>query len=400
MVTHTFNPADPATIADPYPALARLRAEEPVAWSDVLGGWMLTRYDDVIAALRDPRLSSDRITPYVARMSAEERQRYGAVATLAQWMVFTDAPDHTRLRGLVTRAFTPRVVEGLRGQVQRVIDGLLDHVAGRESFDLIHEFAFPLPATVIALMLGAPESDRERFKAWSNGLAELVGGAFGADERRTHAQRCLTELTAYFRVLVAERRSAPRDDLVSALIAARDDGDRLSEAELIATCVLLLFAGHETTTNLIGNGMLALFRTPAQLALLRERPRLAASAVEEFLRYDGSVSTAARVATEDIDLRGCHMRAGQRVFPMLISAARDPHQFPDPDRLDITRTPNRHLTFGFGAHFCVGAPLARLEGTLAFTSLLARYPGLRPAGEPTWRETFLLRGVTSLPVRG
>ena len=394
-----YDPLTPEMLADPYPVLHQLRAQEPVHYCETIGGWVLTRYDDVLAALRDPRLSADRIRPYLRRLSDEERARQSAIATLADWMVFTDPPDHTRLRALVTKAFTPRVVEGLRGSIQQVVNELLDAVQTDGEMDAIADFAYPLPATVIARMLGVPPEDRDKFRAWSDGLAEFVGGALGAAERREHAQQCLTELTEYFGGVIAERRAAPRDDLMTALIAARDEGDKLSEDELIATCVLLLFAGHETTTNLIGSGLLALLRNREQLEMLRDDPALIDDAVEEFLRYDSPVQAAARVTLEDIEIRGTTIAKGQRVFPLITAASRDPAQFPDPDRLDITREPNRHLAFGYGIHFCVGAPLARLEAQLAIPTLLRRMPDLcLLTDEPPWKQTFLLRGLQSLPV--
>jgi pimeloyl-[acyl-carrier protein] synthase len=394
-----YDPLTPAMLADPYPVLHRLREEEPVHRSDVIGGWVLTRYDDVLAALRDPRLSADRITPYMNRLSDEARARQSAIGSLALWMVFSDPPDHTRLRALVTRAFTPRVVEGLRGSIQEVVDDLLDAVRPRGAMDVIADFAYPLPATVIAKMIGVPPEDRDRFREWSDGLAAFVGGALGAADRREHAQRCLTDLTAYFRGVVAQRRSQPRDDLITALIAARDTGDALSEDELVATCVLLLFAGHETTTNLIGSGVLGLLRHPDQFQRLRTDPALIGSAVEEFLRFDSPVQAAARVTLEEIEVGGVRIPRGQRVFPLITAADRDPAQFPEPDRLDLAREPNRHLAFGYGIHFCLGAPLARLEAQIAIPTLLRRMPALRlGAAPPVWKETFLLRGLRSLPV--
>lgn len=394
-----FDPLTPEMLADPYPVLRQLREQEPVHRSDAIGGWVLTRYDDVLAALRDPRLSADRITPYMNRLTEEKRAQQSAIGSLGHWMVFTDPPDHTRLRSLVTKAFTPRVVEGLRGYIQQVVDELLDAVQARGEMDVIADFAYPLPATVIATMIGAPPEDRDKFREWSDGLAEFVGGALGASDRREHAQQCLSELSAYFREIIEQRRAHPRDDLMSGLIAAHDAQDKLTEDELVATCVLLRFAGHETTTNLIGSGLLALLRTPEQLSLLREDPSLIVSAVEEFLRYDGPVQAAARVALESVEVSGTVIPKGHRVFPLLTAADRDPAHFAEPDRLEITREPNRHLAFGYGIHFCIGAPLARLEAQLAINTLLRRAPELRLSDdEPAWKETFLLRGLKSLAV--
>ena len=395
-----YDPLTPEMLADPYPVPHQLREQEPVHRSDAIGGWVLTRYDDVLAALRDPRLSADRITPYMNRLSEERRAHQSAIGSLGHWMVFTDPPDHTRLRSLVMKAFTPRVVEGLRGYVQQVVDELLDAVQTRGEMDVIADFAYPLPATVIATMIGAPPEDRDKFREWSDGLAEFVGGALGASDRREHAQRCLGELTAYFHRIVEQRRAAPRDDLISGLIAARDEGEKLSEEELVATCVLLLFAGHETTTNLIGSGLLALLRNPDQLRMLRDDPSLIQGAVEEFLRYDGPVQAAARVVLEEIEVGGVRIGKGERVFPLITAADRDPAHFPEPDSLDITRRENRHLAFGYGIHFCIGAPLARLEAQIALKTLLRRMSNLRlQTDAPPWKETFLLRGLKALPVR-
>ncbi len=389
-----FNPMDPEFIADPYPTYHRLRAEDPVHHSP-LGFWVLTRYEDVVAALRDPRLVKEPIAAFVAA-------RFGAaMPAMGLSMLDRDPPDHTRLRGLVNKAFTPRVVEALRPHIQKIVDGLLARVEGAGTMDLIEEFAYPLPVTVICQMLGVPVEDRERFKQWGLDIARgldaiLLPPDSDVARRSAAARRALAE---YFRALIAERRAAPRGDMLSDLIAAEEAGDKLSEDELLATCILLLVAGHETTVNLIGNGTLALLRHPAQLRRLRENPGLIGSAVEELLRYDGPVQRTARIPSADVTFDGLTIGKGEMVMPFIGAADRDPAQFPDPDRLDITRTDNRHIAFGWGIHFCLGAPLARVEGQIAISTLVQRLPKLALATDrPEYRQSLTLRGLTTLPV--
>lgn len=390
-----FNPMDPEFLADPYPTYHRLRAEDPVHRSP-LGFWVLTRYEDVVAVLRDLRAAKEAIAGFVAA-------RFGIAVPVGMGlsMLDRDPPDHTRLRGLVSKAFTPRVVEGLRPRIQQIVDGLLTRAEATGSMDLIEEFAYPIPVIVICEMLGVPVEDHERFKGWGLDIARgldavmlppnsEVGARSGASRRA---------LAEYFRGLIAERRASPRDDMLSDLIAAEEAGDTLSEDELLATCILLLIAGHETTVNLIGNGTLALLRNPHQLRRLRDDPGLIGTAVEELLRYDGPVQRTARIPTEDVTIGGRTIAKGEMVMPFIGAADRDPAQFPDPDRLDITRADNRHIAFGWGIHFCLGAPLARVEGQLAIGSLVRRFPKLALATEkPEYRQSLTLRGLASLPV--
>jgi cytochrome P450 len=391
----SFNPMDPEFIADPYPTYHRLRTEDPVHLSP-LGFWVLTRYEDVVSALRDPRLAKEAIAAFVAA-------RFGVDVPpgIGLSMLDRDPPDHTRLRGLVSKAFTPRVVEGLRPHIQQIVDGLLDAVVDAKAMDLVEEFAYPLPVIVICEMLGVPVEDRERFKGWGVDIARGLDAIMLPPDSEV-ARRSMTSrraLANYFRELIAERRAAPRGDLLSALIAAEEAGDKLSEDELLSTCVLLLVAGHETTVNLIGNGTLALLRNPRQLRRLRENPALIASAVEELLRYDGPVQRTARIPSSDVTIGGRTIAKGEMVMPFIGAADRDPAQFPDPDRLDIARADNRHIAFGWGIHFCLGAPLARVEGQIAINSLVQRLPKLALATEhPEHRESLTLRGLKSLPV--
>jgi len=389
-----FNPMDPEFVADPYPTYHRLRANDPVHRSP-LGFWILTRYEDVVSVLRDPRLGKEGIEALVAA-------RYGAPApAVGLSMLVRDPPDHTRLRSLVNKAFTPRVVEVLRPRVQQIVDGLLDAVKRAGGMDLIEDFAYPLPVIVICEMLGVPAADRERFKQWGLDIARSLDALLLPPEsdvakRGAGARRALAE---YFRALIAERRASPRPDLLSGLVAAEEAGDKLSEDELLATCMLLLIAGHETTVNLIGNGTLALLRHPAELGRLRDDPTRIGSAVEELLRYDGPVQRTTRIPSEDVVLGGRTIGKGEMVMAFIGAADRDPAQFPEPDRLDITRTDNRHVAFGLGIHFCLGAPLARVEGQIAINTLVSRLPKLALATDrPEYRQSLTLRGLTALPV--
>ena len=385
---------DPAVLSDPYPLFHRLRTEDPVHWEADLEFWALTRYADALYALREDSLLSSAI---------HDSPRPGGVGlSSARWFVFLDPPRHTRLRALVHSAFTPQVVEGLRARIQAIVDELLDRAAEAGRLDLIADLGFPLPAIVIAELLGVPAEDRAQFRAWSADLAAaggLVRMAADGAERLSRARAGGAALNAYFRDIIRERRSAPRDDLVSRLTGVQSAEGTLSEEELVDTCALLLFAGHETTTNLIGNGMLALLRHPDELSRLRADPSLIGSAVEELLRYDSPVQMRVRVARETVEIGGRRIAKGQRVLILVGAANRDPARFPDPDRLDIARPDNRHLAFGHGIHFCTGAPLARLEGAIAIRRLLRRFPRLElTTDQLAWRETLTLRALNALPV--
>ena len=390
-----FNPMDPEFVADPYPMYHRLRSEDPVHRSP-LGFWVLTRYEDVVAVLRDHRFAKEAIASFVAQKLGVE-----LTAGIGISMLDRDPPDHTRLRSLVSKAFTPRVVDGLRPRIQEIVDELLDRAEDRHAMDLIEDFAYPIPVVVICEMLGVPVEDHERFRGWSLDLARGLDAAMLGPQSDV-AQRAMTSrraLSEYFRELIAVRRDAPRADLLSALIAAEEAGDKLSEHELLATCILLLVAGHETTVNLLGNGTLALLRHPDQLRLLRENPGMIGGAIEELLRYDGPVQRTARVPSVDAVVAGHKIGAGEMVMPFIGAADRDPAHFPDPDRLDLARADNRHVAFGMGIHFCLGAPLARLEGQIAINTLVQRFPKLALATDrPQYRQSLTLRGLTSLPV--
>jgi cytochrome P450 len=382
---------------DPYALYARMRREDPV-YRSCQGVWYLTRYVDVDAAVFNPALSSDR-ERIIRAMQTEggAAARMGRLARQGgQTMLTADPPDHTRLRKLAVMAFTARRVRGLRPRIEAITNELLDTaVAAGSTMDLIAALAFPLPITVISELLGVPHADRGRIRAWSRQLLDSIVTPEGLEL----AEQASQALDAYMRDLIRRRRGEPGDDLISGLIAAQQGNDRLSEDELTTTCVLLLLAGHETTVNLIGNGMLALCNHPDQLRRLRDDPRLIRSAVEELLRYDSPAQAVQRVVAGQVKIGGVRLGDGQRVFAMLGAANRDPDRFADPDRLDVGRADNRHLSFGNGPHFCLGAPLARLEGEIAISALVRRLPKLRLDTDVIqWRPNPLLRGLATLPI--
>jgi cytochrome P450 len=393
---------DPSFKADPYPTYARLRSSAPVyraALPDGRGVWLITRYDDVLAVLKDQRFVKDWRGALAPEQLAQVPPIPEVMKPLSQNMLDTDPPDHERLRALVSKAFTPRLIERLRPRVQAISDGLLDAVQDRGEMDLIDDYAFPLPITVIAELLGVPAEDRNNFREWSDAA---VSGNASQEYMEQILIPHMQAFTDYLRALFEEKRSNPKDDLVSALVRAEEAGDRLSEDELLGMVFLLLVAGHETTVNLIGNGVLALLQHPDQLRKLEEDPSLIKPAVEELLRYDGPVETSTeRFAREDVEIGGQVIPRGEMVLVVLAAADHDPERFPDPDELDITRTDNRHLAFGKGIHHCLGAPLARMEGQIAISTLLRRMPNLRLKGSPeslSWRPGMILRGLRGLPV--
>jgi cytochrome P450 len=391
----------PEMLADPYSFYARLRAAGPVAWVPQLEAWLVTGYQAVTEGLRDPRLSSERFRRVRDRLAA--RGLGALLDDRARSMNFLDAPDHTRLRAQVSKAFTPKVVADMEPHIRDLVGRLLDGARARGGLEAIRDLAYPLPVTVIAEMLGVPTEDLDRFKAWSDeisaGLAGDVASLPDAVLRRVLDAR--NELADYFRAAVARRRQAPGRDLLTGLLRAEEAGTLLTEDELLSTAVLLLVAGNETTTNLIGNGLLALLRHPDQMARVWADPALVPAAVEEMLRYEGPVQFATRLAKVDFEMGGAAIRRGQAVYLVLAAANRDPAQFPDPDRFDVGRADNKHVAFGAGPHFCLGAPLARLEAQLAFRELIRRFPGGLRLGSPSpeYRPNFNLRGLKELPVQ-
>lgn len=392
-----FHLLDPAVLADPYPLYHRLRTEDPVHWDPYLHAWVVTRYADVVTVLQH---FSANCTPTPEQLSALGLERLAPLAqVMVRQMLFMDAPAHTRIRSLCAKAFTPRRVEVLRAHIQGIVNTLLDAVYARRRMDVIADLANPLPAIVTGELLGLPTSDWPHLKAWSSDFAEVLGNFQHNPDRATHVLQSLQEMLAYFQSALRNRRIEPGDNLLSALALAEIDGDRLSDEEIVANVIITLVGGLETTTNLIGNGVLSLLRHPDQLEKLRADPSLLPGAIEELLRYEAPSQHTARLAPDDIELGGKLIHQRQGVIAIMGAANRDPERFPDPDRLDICRTDNRHLAFSWGSHFCFGAPLGRLEGQIVFATVLERMPRLRlEPGPLTWRPNLGLRGLTALPV--
>jgi cytochrome P450 len=393
----------PEVLHDPYAYFARLRDTDPVHWNERWGGWLVLRYDDVVKVFRDHEtFSSDRMASLMLELNPQEQEHFALlIKYFSKWLVFTDPPYHTRVRLLINKAFTPTSVEKLRPRARQLVEELLDAVQLQNHMEFIHDFAFHLPVIVISEYLGVPIEDREQVKEWSDETSRIFFIRANEPDRRERSQRGLEKLLAYFEPLIDERRRHPRDDLISALVQAEERGDLLSHEELLATCTVLLFAGHETTTNLLANGLLAFIRHRDQWDLLRREPTLVRTAVEELLRYDGPVKATFRVARRDTELGGKTIRTGDRMLLILAAANRDPAKYPDPDRLEITRSPNPHVAFGQGIHVCLGAPMARLEAQEAFLALPRRFPDLRLNADPArleYHPTVVARALKALPV--
>jgi pimeloyl-[acyl-carrier protein] synthase len=393
-------------IRNPYPVYDRLRANDPIFWSAENNYWFLTRYADIVSLVQNKHLSSNRLAAHANRMPVEAKQHFRPFFTaVSSWVLMIDPPDHTRLRALVSKAFTPRVVENMRSLIEKLVDGMIESVRAKGRMDVITDLANPLPATVIAEMLGVPGTDQQQFKAWSDDISLALSGIDTTPSKEelfalyNLAQTSFLALSSYFREKVARLRQKPQDNLLSELIQAEEQGERLTEDELFANCVLLMIAGHETTTNLIGNGMLALLRNPDQKDALARNPDLILSAVEELLRYDSPVQKMGRIALADINLAGKQIKKGELLALSFAAANRDPEQFAEPAELNIARKPNRHLAFGHGLHYCVGAALARLEGQITITRILSSLPDIRLESEDLhWHRNLTLRGLKSLPV--
>jgi cytochrome P450 len=388
---------EPEVLANPYPLYHRLRREDPVHWDPYLHAWVVTRYEDALMVFQ--HFSADR-TPTPEQLEALGLATLTPLAqVMVHQMLFLDPPAHGRVRGLASRAFTPRRVERLHRHIQEITDTLLDAVQPTARMDVIADLAYPLPAIVTAEMLGVPTADWRQLTKWSADFAQVLGNFQHNPDRARQVVRSLEEMIAYFRTAIRDQRRHPGDGLVHALATAELDGDRLSEEEVVANCIVTMVGGQETTTNLIGNGILTLLRHPDQLDLLRADLSLIPSAVEELLRYESPSQHTARLAPEDVELGGRPIRKHQAVIVVMGAANRDPERFADPDRLDLRRTDNRHVAFAWASHFCFGAPLARMEGHIAFEAVLRRMPYLRLVPGPiTWRENLGLRGLTALPV--
>lgn len=395
------NLARPEIRANPYSLYERIRLQDPVHWDAPMGFWVLTRYNDVVSVLHDTRFSKAQgLTTALNRLSEFEREEARPVyRVFSDQMLYADASHHARLRGLVNKAFTPRVVERMKPHIQRIVDDLLDAVHATRRMDAIREFAYPLPVTVIMEMLGLPLGEREQFKRWSDDFAATLGVVRRAPGLMDRARQSLSEMHDYICDLHDSLHINPKDDLLSALATVEEQGDMLNHDEMVANVVLLLVAGHETTTNLIGNGLLALLQHPDQMQKLKDAPALLPAAVEEILRYDSAVQIVWRVAGDDVEIGGRQVGKGDLLNLIIGAANRDPAQFPEPDRLDLSRTESRHMAFSLGSHFCLGAPLARLEGEIAFHTVLRRMPELRlQADALEWQENPTFRGVKALPL--
>ena len=390
-----FNPLSTRTAQDPYPTYAALRERDPVHRSRLMNAWVFARHADIDTILRDhKRFGSD---PRKGKLS--RRQRKSLPADEDFTMLFLDPPDHKRLRALVNKAFTPKAVNALEPHIRSLLEGLLDDIDDPTGFDLMEAVAQPLPVIVIAEMLGVPPEDRAQFKVWSDQRARVLEPMIDAREREV-AEAANRALNDYFMPIIRERRSAPKDDIVSALAQAEEEGDRLTEHEMLNMLRLLLIAGNETTTNLIGNGILALLRHPDQLQRLRDDPSLIPAAVDELLRFDSPVQTDFRRVLEDCEVNGFPLKRRDNIVVLLGAANRDPDAFENPDALDVGRGDRSHLSFGRGIHHCIGAPLARLEGRIVLEMLLERFSqiGLR-GDQPRFRNSIVLRGLESLPIR-
>jgi cytochrome P450 len=389
---------DPEVLADPYPLYKQLRTERPVHWDPYLHSWVVTRYPDVVRVLH--HFSANR-TPSPEQLTDKGLSALNPIARMmVRQMLFMDAPDHTRLRGLAAVAFTPARVERLRTHIEEIASRLIDAVAPTGRMDVIADFAAPLPAIVTAEMLGVPTDDHVRLKSWSADFAEMLGNFQHNPGRIERVLASVESLSDYFRNAMRAQREKPGDGLIAAMMAAESNGQRLDEEEIVANLVVTMVGGQETTTNLIGNGVLTLMRNPEAMERLRGDDALIPSAVEELLRYESPSQHTARLAPDDVELGGQAIKKGQAVIAVMAAGNRDPGRFPDPDRLDLQRTDNRHLAFGWAAHFCFGAPLARLEGQIAFRTILKRLPELALVSghRPVWRHNLGLRGLEALPV--
>jgi cytochrome P450 len=392
-----FHLLDPAVLADPYPLYRRLRTEDPVHWDPYLHAWVVTRYADVLQVFQG--MSADR-TPSPEKLAALGMEQLGPIArVMVRQMLFLDPPEHSRVRGLAAAAFTPLRVERLRGRIQEITDGLLDAVVADGEMDVMDTIANPLPATVTAEMFGMPSEDHRKLKDWSQDFAEMLGTFQHNPGQATRVLASVEAMTTYFREAVRRQATNPTEGLINALAAAEVDGDRLTEEEVVANVIVTMVGGQETTTNLIGNGLLTLPRHPDELQRLRENLSIMPSAVEELLRYESPSQHTARLARTDVELGGKIIHKRDAVIAVMGAANRDPERFEDPDRLDLCRTDNRHVAFAWASHFCFGAPLARLEGQIVLTTLLRRLNDLRLTTAPIgWRPNLGLRGLIALPV--
>jgi len=398
-----FRPDAPDFLRDPFPVLRRLREEDPVHWSPRLKSWVLTRYDDIKAVCLDREVSSDRLRPYFATLPGEEAARIGQIIRyLTHWMVFRDPPEHTRLRKLTSKVFNLQSMNAMRPTAEDLVQWLFDKIGKREEIDFVADFAGPLPALVIMAMLGVPREELAKVKRMSDDMALFIGSSRMSRDKYEIAERATKEMAAFFLELIHDRKKTAQQDLLSQLVHLEDGGDRLSDDEVVATCILLLFAGHETTTNHIANGLLSLLRFPSELVALREQPEIAQRAIEELLRYDGPSGAQVRIVKHPLEMRGKRLKPGDRVFIMLNAANRDPEAYEQPDRLHLARGGPAHLTFGFGMHICLGFPLARMEGQVALPAVVRHWRKISlavPEERLEWLNSMVFRGMTAMPLR-
>jgi cytochrome P450 len=392
----------PGFFADPYPFYCALRETDPVHWSPELNGWVVTSYEYVNSILRMHEVfsSAGRMAALLDTLPEAERAEFQPIYDhFAVGLIRSDPPDHMRLRRLISAVFTPRMIQRSSAKIEQIIDSLVSGFPSEGIIDLVREFAFPLPATVVCSILGVPAEDIHRVREWTHGINSIIAGNLPLREAAERMQAALVELQAYYRDMIARRRSSPGDDLMSLLVQAELEGDRLTEAELLSTAENLLAAGHETTTSLIGNAMWTLLNRPEELRKLREEPDLIPAAIEEVLRFESPLQRQTRVVKTETEFAGKLMKPGQLVFVMIGAANRDPEIFPDPDQFDIDRSGAKHIAFGIGIHFCIGAPLARMESHLALGTLLKRYPGIQVhADKIEWVPSAALRAPAKLPV--
>ena len=389
-------------VQDPYPVYRELHATAPVYWCEPWGAWLLTGYDDVMTTSQSPdRFANEgRMEALLRHLPTETWNELAPLRKhFSSGLMHSDPPDHTRLRLLVSKAFSPRVIEAMRTRIQGVVDSLLDAVQPNNKMDVISDLAFPLPAIVISELLGIPVEDREQFSYWAKAITSIQGTGQAKADVALRAQENLLEVRQYFREIFAQRRREPQDDLISALVTAEEQGDKLNEAELVSTCTTLLLAGHETTTCLIANGILTLLNLPVPRHELRENPSLMPSAIDEMLRYETPLQRGFKLVAKDVEIQGETINKGKVVLQMLGAANRDPAHFPDPDRFDIRRNGARNFAFGHGIHFCLGAPLARIEGEISIRTVIERLPNLRlDTNSVEWAEGTIFRIPMELAV--
>lgn len=396
-----YDPRDPAVMANPFPTYARLRVEDPVHWSPVLKSWVVTRYDDVRTVLLHDAMSVNKLDAFYRSLAPEDAGRMrDIVHYLGLWVAFQDPPDHTRMRQIMRKAFMASSFNTMDDAINDIVEHLLDRLEGREEIDFIADYALMVPAWVIMDLLGVPRDMLPSIKDWADDMAVFIAGARNADDKYERAARGCRNMADYFQSLIDDRRQSRAPGFLLDLINARDEGDQLSEDELVATCILVLFAGHETTTNLISNSLLALLNHPKKLEEFRIDQTLTDSACEELMRYDGPSNSIVRSVLRDHELGDKTLRAGDRVYVMLNAANRDPDVFDAPDTIDFNRRPNRHLVFGLGIHTCLGLQLARQEGRSALRAFVDRFPNVSLSTEasPVWQDAMVPRGTKTLPI--